>query len=179
MARYGEFVLLRPPFSWRTVLLWLAPSCTHAAGCGSAHRRRAAALRRAAARSGAAAPLSADEEEKLRAILAETRPSALRRDSSAAGRRAFPSSGSCPSRAALAARDVQQRLRRQPVTGMCGGPLEDFDRRSRIRAEAAVARADIETPRGQPHPAMRGHRGVGERVGGYEGGERCREGRAR
>jgi cytochrome c-type biogenesis protein CcmH len=25
-ARYGEFVLLRPPFGWHTALLWLAPS---------------------------------------------------------------------------------------------------------------------------------------------------------
>jgi cytochrome c-type biogenesis protein CcmH len=26
VARYGEFVLLRPRFSWRTALLWLAPA---------------------------------------------------------------------------------------------------------------------------------------------------------
>lgn len=25
VARYGEFVLLRPPFSWHTLALWLAP----------------------------------------------------------------------------------------------------------------------------------------------------------
>jgi cytochrome c-type biogenesis protein CcmH len=25
VARYGEFVLLRPPFNWHTMLLWLAP----------------------------------------------------------------------------------------------------------------------------------------------------------
>ena len=25
VARYGEFVLLKPRFSWRTALLWLAP----------------------------------------------------------------------------------------------------------------------------------------------------------
>lgn len=25
VARYGEFVLLRPPFGWHTILLWLAP----------------------------------------------------------------------------------------------------------------------------------------------------------
>ena len=25
VARYGEFVLLRPPFGWHTLLLWLAP----------------------------------------------------------------------------------------------------------------------------------------------------------
>jgi len=26
VARYGEFVLLRPRFSWHTALLWLAPA---------------------------------------------------------------------------------------------------------------------------------------------------------
>ena len=25
-ARYGDFVLLNPPFNWRTALLWLAPA---------------------------------------------------------------------------------------------------------------------------------------------------------
>src|SRR3954462_3419322 len=25
VARYGEFVLLRPPFGWHTLVLWLAP----------------------------------------------------------------------------------------------------------------------------------------------------------
>src|SRR4051794_27695607 len=25
VARYGEFVLLRPPFGWHTLLLWLSP----------------------------------------------------------------------------------------------------------------------------------------------------------
>src|SRR6187397_3078929 len=25
VARYGEFVLLRPPFTWHTLALWLAP----------------------------------------------------------------------------------------------------------------------------------------------------------
>jgi cytochrome c-type biogenesis protein CcmH len=35
VARYGEFVLLRPRFSWRTALLWLGPSAMLLIGaCG-------------------------------------------------------------------------------------------------------------------------------------------------
>src|SRR5512132_3335168 len=32
VARYGEFVLLRPRFSWRTALLWLGPAAVLAIG---------------------------------------------------------------------------------------------------------------------------------------------------
>jgi len=32
VARYGEFVLLRPPFEWHTALLWLAPGLLLLAG---------------------------------------------------------------------------------------------------------------------------------------------------
>jgi len=32
VARYGEFVLLRPPFEWHTALLWLAPLVVLLAG---------------------------------------------------------------------------------------------------------------------------------------------------
>jgi cytochrome c-type biogenesis protein CcmH len=32
VARYGEFVLLRPPFEWHTALLWLAPFVVLLAG---------------------------------------------------------------------------------------------------------------------------------------------------
>jgi cytochrome c-type biogenesis protein CcmH len=32
VARYGEFVLLRPPFEWHTALLWLAPLAVLLAG---------------------------------------------------------------------------------------------------------------------------------------------------
>jgi len=35
VARYGEFVLLRPRFSWHTALLWLAPAALLLIGaCG-------------------------------------------------------------------------------------------------------------------------------------------------
>ena len=69
-ARYGEFVLLNPPLSWRTVLLWLAPLAALLAAIWTtarAWRRRQPRRRRARA----VTPLSDDEEGKLRAILAE------------------------------------------------------------------------------------------------------------
>jgi cytochrome c-type biogenesis protein CcmH len=47
VARYGEFVLLRPPLSWHTVLLWLTPGLLLAAGAIAllaAGRRRSKAI---------------------------------------------------------------------------------------------------------------------------------------
>ena len=47
VARYGEFVLLRPPLRWQTLLLWLAPPLLLAAGAivlFAAGRRRAQAI---------------------------------------------------------------------------------------------------------------------------------------
>ncbi|MCA1953226.1 MAG: cytochrome c-type biogenesis protein CcmH [Hyphomicrobiales bacterium] len=65
VARYGEFVLLNPPFSERTLLLWSLPALALLAGAGAVwtlfRRRRAATL--------AAAPLSAEEEAALRRLL--------------------------------------------------------------------------------------------------------------
>ncbi|MDP1639401.1 MAG: cytochrome c-type biogenesis protein CcmH, partial [Hyphomicrobium sp.] len=67
--RYGEFVLLNPPLSWRTVLLWLAPLLALLAAVWTTAR---AWRRRQPLVAGATpVPLSADEEEKLRSILAE------------------------------------------------------------------------------------------------------------
>jgi cytochrome c-type biogenesis protein CcmH len=64
VARYGEFVLLRPRFEWHTLVLWLAgPVLLVAAGGAAfaAHRRR---------RVLAEAPrLDADEEARLAALL--------------------------------------------------------------------------------------------------------------
>lgn len=63
VARYGEFVLLRPRFNLRNALLWAAPLVLLAAG---------AALMLASIRGRARAPahaLSAQEEEAIRRIL--------------------------------------------------------------------------------------------------------------
>ena len=46
VARYGEFVLLRPPLGWHTVMLWLTPGLLLAAGAivlFAAGRRRSRA----------------------------------------------------------------------------------------------------------------------------------------
>jgi cytochrome c-type biogenesis protein CcmH len=68
--RYGEFVLLNPPLSWRTVLLWAAPLVALLLAIWTSVR----AWRRRQAQSFASgeerAPLSAAEEERLREILA-------------------------------------------------------------------------------------------------------------
>jgi cytochrome c-type biogenesis protein CcmH len=47
VARYGEFVLLRPPLGWHTLLLWLAPVLLLGAGVVAlvaASRRRSRAV---------------------------------------------------------------------------------------------------------------------------------------
>jgi cytochrome c-type biogenesis protein CcmH len=67
VARYGEFVLLKPRFSWHTALLWLAPIFILLAGLvaiGSALRRRRAA-------PAAIPPLAREEERRVREILGE------------------------------------------------------------------------------------------------------------
>jgi cytochrome c-type biogenesis protein CcmH len=65
VARYGEFVLLKPRFTWHTALLWLAPIFILLAGLvaiGSALRRRRAA-------PAAASALAGEEERRLKEIL--------------------------------------------------------------------------------------------------------------
>ncbi len=71
VARYGEFVLLKPRFNARTLLLWLLPPLALAGGGFAlwANMRR---------RSGASAPeddsllkLTADEEARLERLLDE------------------------------------------------------------------------------------------------------------
>ncbi|MBN9279861.1 MAG: cytochrome c-type biogenesis protein CcmH [Hyphomicrobium sp.] len=67
VARYGEFVLLRPPLSGNTLLLWLTPLLLLAAAAGGI------GWRLAAARKGGAppAPLTADEQRRLAGLLKE------------------------------------------------------------------------------------------------------------
>ncbi len=68
VARYGEFVLLRPTLHGANLLLWGAPFAVlviGAAGAVIAYRRRRSAA------EPSAVPLSAEEEARLRAALGE------------------------------------------------------------------------------------------------------------
>jgi len=67
VERYGDFVLLKPPFKIETLLLWGLPLLGLAAGVLVARR----AMRRAAAgpRAPATADLSAEEQARLQKLL--------------------------------------------------------------------------------------------------------------
>ncbi len=66
VARYGSFVLLKPPLGPETILLWMAPLVLLAGiGTGILLRLRQRAGREAAV----AAPLSLEESERLRKVL--------------------------------------------------------------------------------------------------------------
>lgn len=70
VQRYGEFVLLRPPVSLETVLLWVAPLLLLAGGAVVARRQFRSAGRSVGSRGAAAdAPLSAEEARRLDQIL--------------------------------------------------------------------------------------------------------------
>ncbi|KAB2937483.1 MAG: cytochrome c-type biogenesis protein CcmH [Hyphomicrobium sp.] len=70
--RYGEFVLLRPPLTWRTLLLWVAPLLALLIAVWTTARAWRRRQPQASALSEATAPLTPDEESKLRSILAES-----------------------------------------------------------------------------------------------------------
>ena len=65
VARYGEFVLLKPPFEWHTLLLWGLPPATLVAGMAAlvvlARRRKIA--------TAAPAQLSDAERRRLSALV--------------------------------------------------------------------------------------------------------------
>lgn len=63
-ARYGEFVLLRPRFNVRTLLLWITPALLLAVAAYLLLRRT-----RASAPATAVTPLTADEQRRLDALL--------------------------------------------------------------------------------------------------------------
>lgn len=65
VARYGEFVLLKPPFAMHTLLLWLTPLLLLAGAVAGIGWRLAAARRTPAP----AAPLTADEQRRLAGLL--------------------------------------------------------------------------------------------------------------
>lgn len=66
VARYGDFVLLKPPFETTTWLLWLGPFAAVLIGAAAV-----AAYLRGRRRSPEAEPLSASEKARLEALLAE------------------------------------------------------------------------------------------------------------
>ncbi|AXK80791.1 cytochrome c-type biogenesis protein CcmH [Pseudolabrys taiwanensis] len=70
VARYGEFVLLKPRLEWHTLLLWgLTPAALLAGGFAlvlMARRRRAVPLQ--------ATPLTADEEKRLATLVDPAAP---------------------------------------------------------------------------------------------------------
>ena len=70
-ARYGDFVLLKPPFNGETLVLWLAPAALILLGAGGA----AVTLTKARKRRAADA-LSTDEEAVVAEILARNNRSA-------------------------------------------------------------------------------------------------------
>jgi cytochrome c-type biogenesis protein CcmH len=65
VARYGEFVLLRPPFAAHTLLLWLMPLILLAAAAAGIAWRLAAARRQPAPPP----PLTPDERQRLNRLL--------------------------------------------------------------------------------------------------------------
>ena len=69
-ARYGDFVLLKPPFNSSTYALWLAPAILMLFGAGTVF-----AVLRSSRRRLAAAGLSEDDERLVREMLASEKES--------------------------------------------------------------------------------------------------------
>jgi cytochrome c-type biogenesis protein CcmH len=65
VSRYGEFVLLKPPFEWHTAILWLTPLFAVLVGAIAMF----AAIRRRRVGTSVPLPLDADEERRLREVL--------------------------------------------------------------------------------------------------------------
>jgi cytochrome c-type biogenesis protein CcmH len=76
VARYGEFVLLKPRFEAHTLILWLIPPLVLIGGGLGLwlHIRRRS--RAAEAVADTPVPLNAEEQARLEGILAETNPKA-------------------------------------------------------------------------------------------------------
>ncbi|GLH80693.1 cytochrome c biogenesis protein [Bradyrhizobium sp. SSBR45G] len=70
VARYGNFVLLRPPLQWNTIPLWIGPflALLTAVIVFGRYMRRAAG-NATSPEAGPAAPLSADELKAIEVIL--------------------------------------------------------------------------------------------------------------
>ena len=66
VARYGNYVLLKPPFDAETYLLWFGPLILLLGGVGAA-----TIFYRRSARTVEAAPLSAEENQRLAALIGD------------------------------------------------------------------------------------------------------------
>ncbi len=67
VSRYGNFILLKPPFEWDTLLLWLSPFAILALGAGAALRNRRKG--RESDDDKPATPLSEEESARLNSLL--------------------------------------------------------------------------------------------------------------
>jgi cytochrome c-type biogenesis protein CcmH len=67
VARYGNYVLLKPPFDAETYLLWFGPLVLLAGGVGVA-----TVFYRRTARTSEAGPLSTEEHQRLAALMGDT-----------------------------------------------------------------------------------------------------------
>ena len=67
VARYGDFVLLDPPFEAKTLILWLGPALVLLLGAGGIY----AAVRRRPAAAARETPLTEAERQRLAEITAE------------------------------------------------------------------------------------------------------------
>lgn len=70
VARYGDWVLMRPPFNLATALLWISPAILLIVGGIAA----VLFLRRQRRRSDPAVPLSAEEQARLATLLRDKGP---------------------------------------------------------------------------------------------------------
>jgi cytochrome c-type biogenesis protein CcmH len=71
VARYGEFVLLKPRVEPHTLLLWLLPPLALAGGGVALWINGRRRLKSAAAAAGSTVKLTADEEARLQRLIAE------------------------------------------------------------------------------------------------------------
>ncbi len=71
VARYGEFVLLKPPLAWNTLILWLAPVALILAAAGVAARYAISSRGEHGAGVASSTRLTRDEEAKLKAALGD------------------------------------------------------------------------------------------------------------
>lgn len=69
VARYGEFVLFRPRFEGRNIVLWLTPLLAVVLGAGLLF-----AFFRSSSASSKVKPLTAEEQAKLKSIMERDKP---------------------------------------------------------------------------------------------------------